>query len=917
MDVNGTRFHLLLGRRDFGTRCRTPESAGEVRLEDVFQASASGGDAPLTWDAATQQLTLGARVFYFTPSEGNVPVSIDDRRGAAFDIHGNAYWIAENGTEILVHSAGSRKTTHFWSSLDDPRAAKCRTVQPGGFGPIPSDTAPAPLALRGLAATALHYLVVGTIDPAGILVFDLHRGGEPRQLLWPAGVPFEPFDIAASPSGGAFVLDRLRSQLWGLDQTFGVVSLTGAEGTAGPAYEFEPLTGPEIPKPPPCHRAITTAMSLALGIASPVAIEVLPDESVLVLESDPATSFSRVHRFAPSLPAGALVPSGSPVSIESAKMLVEESRRASFRLLGHDLVFAARGEQNILYITGQDGDQAIAFSVAVDAGSLTLTPLAEVYPMRLFGGRGLIAGPGAQPHYDSGDIWVPLATLRGTRFAVSAAFVVDRLDGKEPDCVWHRLMIDAVLPPGCDIAVRTRAANDPAELRFADWQPEPRPRRRPTGSELAWAPDLRRAGIHTFELLFQRARGRYLQLEVTLHGTGRCSPRIRAVRAWYPRFSYLERYLPAVYREDADSASFLDRFLANTEGVFTDIEERIAAAQALLDHRSAPPETLDWLATWFHVALDPAWDESRRRLFLRHAAEFFEWRGTVPGLRMALRLATEDCADAGTFALAPRRSEGVRIVERFRSRPLPGLAFTQMNEADGLPLRITKATWDPTLGAADLHRRWRERTANPSATFPIVPPSSAADRARWSAFATGQLGFVPRTGGAEAWRATLQRRYPTLDHLNRAWKTAYAQWSSVPLPAALPDNTSMLRDWIQFQSLVLPAHDAAHRFTVFLPQGTLGDQQREARLDLVRRVVALEKPAHTSFEVKFYWAFFRVGEARLGESTVVDLGSRSPELLSPFVLDRHYLGSGYLGDEHPARHSTSCACGSSTRGEQP
>jgi hypothetical protein len=161
----------------------------------------------------------------------------------------------------------------------------------------------------------------------------------------------------------------------------------------------------------------------------------------------------------------------------------------------------------------------------------------------------------------------------------------------------------------------------------------------------------------------------------------------------------------------------------------------------------------------------------------------------------------------------------------------------------------------------------------------------------------------------------LQRRYPTLDHLNRAWNTAYASWDDVPLPAALPDVPAMLRDWIQFESVVLPAYDAAHQFTVFLPQGTLGLSERDARIDLVRRIVSLEKPAHTVFAVRFYWAFFRVGEARIGEGTVVDLGSRSPELLAPFVLDRNYLGSGYLGDEHPARLSSSCAGGSSTRGE--
>jgi phage tail-like protein len=918
MDVNGTRVHLLLGRKDFGSRCRTtPDGGGSTSpLEALFQASAIGNDAAFSWDAAQEELTLGSRVFYFTPAEGNVGVSLDDRRGAAFDMHGNVYWIATSGTEILVHSSGSRKTTHFWSSLDDPRDPRCRTAGAGTFAPLPSDTKPKAIALRGLAATALHFLIVGTLDPAGLLVFDLHRGGEPRQLLWPSTVPFVPFDLAATADGGLIVLDRQHRRLWGLDRAFGVVSLTGADAAAAPVYEFEPLAGGAGPKPP-CRRTIALDMSLALGIFSAVAVESLPDGSVLVLESDPAASFSRVHRYAPAPSPPALAASGSPVSTEAAKLLIEEPKRAAFRLLGHDFVYARRDGQDLIYVAGTDGDQAFAFAIAVDSGSLSLIPVAEVYPMRLFGGRGLIAGPGCQPQYDSGDLWVPLAPLRAARFAQSGAFVIERLDGKDSDCVWHRLMIDAALPPGCDISVRSRASNDAAQLAFAEWQVEPRPRRRPTGTEIAWAQDLRRTGIETFELLFQRARGRYLQLEITLRGTGRCSPRLRAIRAWYPRFSYLERYLPAVYREHAESASFLDRFLANTEGFFTDIEGRVAGAQALLDYRTAPPDTLEWLASWFHVALDPAWDEPRRRLFIRHAAEFFEWRGTVPGLRMALRLATERCADDSTFAPQARRSEGIRIIERFRSRPLPGMAFTQMNEADGLPLRVTKATWDSTLGAADLHRRWREVTGDPAAMYPIAAPSAPGDRTTWSAFSTRQLGFVPQAGDATRWRATLQRRYPTLDHLNRAWKTAYGGWASVPLAAVLPENTAMLRDWIQFQSLVLPAHDAAHQFTVFLPQGTLGLRERDQTIDLVRRVVSLEKPAHTSFDVKFYWAFFRVGEARLGESTVVDLGSRSPELLSPFVLDRDYLGSGYLADAHPARPSTPCACGSSARGEQP
>jgi len=56
--------------------------------------------------------------------------------------------------------------------------------------------------LSGLAITRDHYLVVGVLKPQGLLVFDLHAGGAPVQMFWPAAVDFQSFDMAAAPGGG-------------------------------------------------------------------------------------------------------------------------------------------------------------------------------------------------------------------------------------------------------------------------------------------------------------------------------------------------------------------------------------------------------------------------------------------------------------------------------------------------------------------------------------------------------------------------------------------------------------------------------------------------------------------------------------------------------------------------------------------
>ena len=150
------------------------------------------------------------------------------------------------------------------------------------------------------------------------------------------------------------------------------------------------------------------------------------------------------------------------------------------------------------------------------------------------------------------------------------------------------------------------------------------------------------------------------------------------------------------------------------------------------------------------------------------------------------------------------------------------------------------------------------------------------------------LGFAPSAasvadGGRQLrwWQEFLARRHAGISSLNAAYGTNWPEFAAVPIPAELPTNEIALRDWLQFEGVALPMHRAAHAFSVLLPATRREVTESDARLRTLQwanRIIELEKPAHTVFDVKFYWAFFRVGEARLGEDTQLGQGSRAPEL---------------------------------------
>jgi len=829
VDLNGTRFHLIKGEADW-LRCQEEEDERRGPL------------VHMGWDGDSRSLTLNPLLSLFPHDKRDMPLSPSDRRGAAADHFGNWYWIASDRRRIFWQPSGSRRPVVFWALT--PRPAPAPT---GEFRSVPAQ-APLEAELAGLAVTEHHYLVVGNVTQHGLFLFDLHSGGEPLLLLFPQDVPFEPFDIAPAPGGGVWVLDRKNQVYWGLDRNFRVLTETESEHEMGAGNEpaFRPVDGVALVCP-----SRRFPKGLALAAQNPISIEALPDGSVLILDSPglisppgvlPGPSTLYHYRLSKQVSAPLPLKADVEVGIGGTETTIRH-----LAVAGHDIAYTP--DEKTLYVVEHDGKQTIAFSLDFQKSPLLLSVNRDFLPMHSFGHRALVAYKG-KVFYDvvGGDAsndavmrWIQLRAVEQPSYDRDAVLVTPVFDGKERDCVWDRLFLDACIPPEAKVQVSSRALNDLQLLETALFNPEPNLYLRQAGAEIPYYDpfsdlEARPSDAGTWELLFQQARGRYLQVRLELSGNGRVTPQLRALRAYYPRFSYPRRYLPALYLEDQESASFLERLLANLGSMYAELEGKINDVSVLFDPRSAPAETLDWLGGWVGLVLDPIWAgiqkqreavqgpsaskkpaADRRRLFIRFALRLYNWRGTPDGIKFALHLLLDPCLET--------------MLQRFKAAALnPSPALRDELARLGLSYPTPVMTDDEF---EDLLHDYLVSPERPSKVRLVER-------------------FLARKG-----------------------------------QAAVAGDVTQVNEPPGFPYTV---QETAHRFSVLVPEGLSA-----AETAMVERIVNLEKPAHTRFDVRRYWDYFRVGEARLGLDTVLGEESR----FVPMILGRNYVAEGYLYPTYP------------------
>jgi phage tail-like protein len=209
------------------------------------------------------------------------------------------------------------------------------------------------------------------------------------------------------------------------------------------------------------------------------------------------------------------------------------------------------------------------------------------------------------------------------------------IDSGIPRARWHRVRIDADVPFGTSLstAVATTDEADPAVQGVAEpaWSefpsgvPHPQDWQRPQRS---------------LDYLVDQPPGRFLFLRLRLTGDGQRTPTVRRIRLDVPRSTSAD-FLPDVYRENPQAEDFLERFVSIFDAAIGELDDAIQAYPALLDADSVPDAVLPWIGSFLDLAFESGWDARRRKALIRAAPRLYRRRGTVAGLREALRIVTD------------------------------------------------------------------------------------------------------------------------------------------------------------------------------------------------------------------------------------------------------------------------------------
>jgi len=554
-------------------------------------------------------------------------------------------------------------------------------VMAGGSGP--SDAPPpneVPIYAPGqpnVTDLVTGYDGVLYVAMGGSLVMIDRRNRWPNYTL--TAPDFKFWRLAALPEGGVLALDRTAPQL---GKVTGQPLQTGPADTPDPGILQPCQTNPNPPQI--VFRAALPASETFVALA-PMDMTQQPAQFVVM--------------------SWAVDTNGKPIA--NIRIFSETTLSGTPLQLGGvqwPYAIAWLGAQQFAVFATQL-NEALIYDLE-DAGE-TLVPAGETYVLAAQNVGPMVHGFSLPPNYanvpGATPIMLPLLPLSLNSLAPNGATNPAGpaiIDSGTSQCVWHRMFLEANLPPRCGALIWLTASDSMADLVDPSYQwyphilgaadtsaiPAAMLPSTPTAvwqsiaTEVAFAPTLLQGdpventqGL--FMVLVQRANkavrnlsGRYLGVRIQLKGDGRNSPQIAGMRIYGPRFSYVQKYLPEIYHEskfppaadvngNSTRRDFFERFVDLFESQFTRIEDRIANAYLLMRPESTPPDSLDWLGSW--IGIRPShYPSHRRRARLEATPTLYQWRGTAKGVTQALDVATDGACSRGAII----------VIEDFRLR---------------------------------------------------------------------------------------------------------------------------------------------------------------------------------------------------------------------------------------------------------
>jgi phage tail-like protein len=196
---------------------------------------------------------------------------------------------------------------------------------------------------------------------------------------------------------------------------------------------------------------------------------------------------------------------------------------------------------------------------------------------------------------------------------------------------WHRVVLNASIPVVCKITLQTFTSDKPidvANIFESDWS-----------QPLLYNSNDRALDnqVQGLEALIQSGKGRYLTLRIGLYGDGIATPQIHDISIFSDRESSLA-FLPEPYRQDPQSADFLDRWLSYFDTVQAEISALARDFNQYLDPQTVSSnDFLSWLGSWFNWTFLAEWPVETRREMIANSLSYYQMRGTLQGLKQMLQ----------------------------------------------------------------------------------------------------------------------------------------------------------------------------------------------------------------------------------------------------------------------------------------